>query len=294
MHQKLTRRTFIAAGTTAGLLVGGAAAKANSGDPLAERFKEIEARVAGRLGAFILDTQSGRHWRHRADERFPMCSTFKAFATAAVLARVDAGKEKLDRRIVFRKGDLVPYSPVTEEHIDKGMSLFELCDAAMVMSDNTAANMLLTSLGGPQGVTEFMRSIGDDTTRLDRMETELNEALPGDPRDTTTPIAAVNSLQKLVFGGVLSSNSRQQLQDWLIGNKVSGPLVRKALPVNWRIGDRSGAGGYGTRTIMAVIWPPRRKPVVAAIYLTETDATMDERDAAIAEIGDALVKAVAA
>jgi beta-lactamase class A len=160
------------------------------------------------------------------------------------------------------------------------------------MSDNTAANIVLKSLGGPEDFTAFIRSIGDEKTRLDRWETELNEATPGDPRDTTTPAAALKSLQKLVLGKALSETSRSQLERWMIGNKVGGPLLRASLPEDWKIGDRTGAGGHGSRSVVAVIWPPNRKAVVAAIYLTETEASMEERNQAIAEIGSVLVKAL--
>ncbi len=271
------------------LLCGPMAGAAEKDDALAAKLAEIEARLGGRLGAAIVDTETGREWRHRADERFPMASTFKAFACAAVLARVDAGKEDLNRSVHFHKNELVTYSPITENHADgKGMTLFELCDAATSMSDNTAANLVLDSLGGPAGLTKFMRSIEDKVTRLDRKEPELNEATPGDPRDTTTPNAIVTSLRKLVLEDALSTTSREQLTGWLIANKVGGPLLRAGLPESWKIADRTGAGAHGSRGIVAVIWPPARKPVIAAIYVTETKRSMDERNAAFAEIGRAL------
>ncbi|WP_137388011.1 class A beta-lactamase [Rhodoligotrophos defluvii] len=280
----------------AGLLARNArgAAAAESDDPLSQKLDDIEKRLGGRLGAVVIDTATGRQWSRRANERFPLNSTFKAFACAATLARVDAGEEDLTKSITFDAKDLVTYSPVTEKRVGgKGMTLFELCDATMSMSDNSAANMVLGSLGGPQGLTSFMRSIGDDVTRLDRWETELNEATPGDLRDTTTPKAIAASFQNLLVGDVLSPRSRQQLEDWLIGNEVSGPMLRAGLPAGWRIGDRTGAGGHGSRSIVAVIWPPRRdpqKPVIAAIYMTEVQASMQDRNAAFAELGRALVQ----
>ena len=269
-----------------------AAASENKAEILSKKLVEIEARFGGRLGVAVLDTGTGREWGHRENERFPLNSTFKAFACAGLLARVDAKEETLQRKIPFQKSDLVTYSPVTEKHVGAGMTLSKLCGAAMAMSDNTAANMVLKSLGGPESFTAYMRSIGDEKTRLDRWETELNEARPGDPRDTTTPAAALESLQKLVLGKGLSETSRSQLERWMIGNDVGGPLLRASLPKDWRIGDRTGAGGHGSRSIIAIIWPPKRKPVVVAIYLTETEASMEERNQAIAEIGSALVKAL--
>lgn len=266
-----------------------------SDDDLSRTLTEIETRLGARLGATIVDTETGKRWNRRPDERFPLTSTFKAFACAAVLARVDSGDEDLNRLVVFQKSDLVTYSPVTELRIGSdGMRLSELCEAAMSMSDNSAGNMVLDSIGGPEGLTKFMRSIGDKTTRLDRRETELNEATPGDLRDTTTPNAIAESLQNLVLGDKLSPSSRRQLEGWLIANKVGGPLLRAGLPADWRVADRTGAGGHGSRSIVAVIWPPQRKPVVAAIYITGTEASMDECNAAIADIGRVLAKTLTA
>lgn len=160
----------------------------------------------------------------------------------------------------------------------------------MATSDNTAANLVLNAIGGPSSVTGFVRGLGDTITRLDRTETTLNEATPGDPRDTTTPNAMVNNLRKLVLGDTLSDSSRDKLISWLRGNRVSDNLLRAAVPQDWKIGDRSGAGGYGSRSITAVLWPPNRKPLVLAIYITETGATFDERNSAIADIGRVVVK----
>lgn len=257
--------------------------------PLGQSFRSIEQRLGGRVGAFILDTQTGRTWTHRAGERFPLNSTVKAFACAGVLARVDRGQEDLGRIVTFAKSDLVSHSPVVEKVAGgPGMSVAEVCAAAMVQSDNAAANAALKRIGGPAGFTAFMRSIGDEKTRLDRWEPEMNEASPGDPRDTTTPAMAAASLQRLVLGDVLTPPSRQRLTDWLLGNAVSGPLLRAGLPSGWRVADRTGAGGHGSRSIIAVIWPPERQPVIAAVYLTGTKGTIDTRNQAIAEVGAAL------
>lgn len=259
------------------------------GEPLASKVAEIERRLGARVGVSIVDTGTGETWSHRAEERFPLNSTFKAFACAAVLSRVDAGQEDLARRIAFSEGDLVSYSPVTERQVGgDGLSLAQLCEAATGMSDNTAANMVLDSIGGPEGFTRFMRSIGDGATRLDRRETALNEGVPGDPRDTTTPAAIAESLRAIVLADVLSEPSRQRITDWLAGNQVGGALLRAGLPEGWRIADRTGAGGFGSRSVVAVIWPPDGAPVVAAVYLTETEASMADRNKAIAEIGEAL------
>src|SRR4051794_38396873 len=183
------------------------------------RLAALEARSGGRLGVAALDTGTGARIGRREDERFALSSTFKFLAAAFVLARVDRGEERLERRVVFTERDLVTYSPATKEHVGpEGMSVGELCEAAMTLSDNTAGNLLLASFGGPAALTAFARTLGDEVTRLDRIETELNEAAPGDPRDTTTPSAMVENLRRLLFGEVLSPASRERLAAWLVAN----------------------------------------------------------------------------
>lgn len=261
------------------------------GNDLGERIAEIESRLDARIGVAVLDTQTGRRWEYRADERFPMSSTFKAMACGAMLSRVDAGEETLDRRIRFEASDLVTYSPVTEKRTGgRGMTLAELCEATITTSDNTAGNLILKTLGGPAGLTEFMRSLGDDVTRLDRWETALNEATPGDPRDTTTPRAMTDSLHTLLFAGRLSPASRERLIAWLVANQTGDAKLRAGLPEGWRIGDKTGGGGHGTNNDVAVIWPPGSGPLIVSVYLTDSEASFEERNAAIAEIGR-LVKA---
>ncbi len=263
-------------------------------DRLIETVKQVEARLEARVGMYVRDEETGRRWTYNADDRFPMASTFKSLACAALLARVDTGEERLDRVVTFAESDLVPYSPVTKERVGaEGMSLGEVCHATMTMSDNTAANLVMGAIGGPAGLTAFIRSTGDKATRLDRWETDLNEATPNDPRDTTTPKAMARTLRRLAFEEVLSLDSRAQLKDWLKGNEVSDALFRAGVPDDWTVGDRSGAGGYGTRTIAAIMWPPERQPVIATVYITETEASFDARNAAIADIGEAIAAAVA-
>ncbi|WP_404426929.1 class A beta-lactamase [Thalassospira australica] len=265
---------------------------ASANDRLINAIRAIETRLNGRIGVSILNVENGREWQYRADERFPMTSTFKLLACAAVLHKVDRGDETLDRRITFGADDLVTYSPVTEKHVDGGMTIGELCEATLHLSDNTAANLILDVLGGPDALNAYLRDIGDDVTRLDRIEPELNAATPGDPRDTTTPDAMRATLAYLLLGDALSPELRQQLEDWLTGNQVGGPLLRAGLPDDWKIADRTGAGGFGSRAIVAVIWPPEQKPVIAAVYITQTSASMEERNAAIADIGQEISAAV--
>jgi beta-lactamase class A len=260
-------------------------------DRIIAAIRDIERRLDARVGFALHDTGSGKRWFHRADERFPMASTFKVLACGALLANVDAGSEDSSRRVTIAASDLVPHAPVTQGHVGSALSLRELCEATMRTSDNAAANKILDALGGPGAVTRFVRSLGDMTTRLDRREIALNEGTPGDPRDTTSPAAMVATLEWLVLGGALSASSRDQLTQWLLTNAVGGPLLRAGLPADWRVADRTGAGGHGTRGVVAVIWPPGRAPLVAVVYITGTHASMDARNTAIADVGRAIAEA---
>ena len=262
---------------------------------LAEELSRIESGSGGRLGVAILDTGTQRHAEHRAAELFPMCSTFKLLAAAAVLKRCENGQDQLQRRIKFQASDLVTYSPVTKDHAGgDGMTLAELCAAALNYSDNTAANLLLASLGGPQALTAYARSIGDPVTRLDRIEPDLNEAVPGDPRDTTTPAAMLQNLRTLLFGEVLSAASKDQLTTWLVGNRTGDARLRAGLQPGWRCGDKTGSGERGSTNDIGVIWPPQRAPVLVTVYLTETTAVGEARNATLADVGRAIVRAFAA
>jgi beta-lactamase class A len=214
-----------------------------------------------------------------------MCSTFKLLAAAAVLNRVDGGRERLDRRIRFEAADIVANSIITKNRVGgDGMSVEELCEAAMIFSDNTAANLLLASLGGPSELTSYIRSIGDRVTRLDGIEPTLNEAIPGDPRDTTTPSAMLSNLHKLVLGTVLSDSSKDQLTKWLIGNKTGAKRLRAGLPSGWKVGDKTGSGERGSTNDVGIIWPPERAPILLSIYLTETPAESEHRNATLAAV----------
>jgi beta-lactamase class A len=224
-----------------------------------------------------------------------MCSTFKLLAAAAILSRVDAQEERLDRRIRFEASDVVVNSPVTKDRTGgNGMSLEELCEAAMTVSDNTAGNLILAALGGPAGLTSHARSIGDHTTRLDRIEPDLNEALPGDERDTTSPAAMLSNLSTLAFGNVLSVRSRERLTGWLLANKTGGTRLRAGLPADWRVGDKTGSGERGTTNDVGVVWPPNRAPLLVSIYLTGTSAPSDGRNATLAAVGRAVASALEA
>lgn len=257
------------------------------------RFTAIEARVGGRLGVGVLDMQSGRTAGHRGDERFPLCSTHKALGAAAVLATVDRGQDRLDRLVRFGADQVLSYSPVTKSHAGAdGMTLAAICEAAVTLSDNTAANLMLDVVGGPAGLTAYLRKLGDGMTRLDRTEPTLNEALPGDPRDTTTPFAMAADLQRLICGQALSPASRDLLETWLVASQTGAARLRAGVPPGWRVGDKTGSGERGTANDVGIIWPPQRAPVIVACFITGSTATADAQSAAIADVARAVVSAL--
>jgi beta-lactamase class A len=250
------------------------------------RLAALEGRYGGRLGVSILDTGSGRRAVHRGDERFLMCSTAKLLAVAAVLARVDSGTQRLDRRIVFGREALLSYAPVTRQHVGApGMSVAELCQAVIEVSDNTALNLLLTSLGGPATVTAFARRLGDEVTRLDRFEPDLNVGSPGDARDTTTPSAMLASMRKLLLSDVLAEASRKQLLDWLRACITGTDRLRAGLPPGWTAGDKTGSGSHGESNDVAILFPPQRKPLLVTAYYAAPAAEPSTRSAVLAEVG---------
>lgn len=275
----IDRRVFTLA--VAGLAAAGPVTAAESLDAA---FARIERESGGRLGVAVIDTGSGTRSGHRADERFPLCSTFKLLLAAAVLARVDGGRETLDRRIAIDPAALLEWAPLTRPHAGGEMTVEALVEAAKVMSDNTAANLLLESLDGPAGLTAWVRTLGDAETRLDRTEPALNEAVPGDPRDTTTPEAMADDIRKLVLGHALSGASRDRLTGWLVGNRTGDARLRAGLPRDWRVGDKTGSGERGTSNDVGLLWPPGRAPVIVAAYLTECTAPPKARDATLAAV----------
>ncbi len=287
----ISRRTLLGASLLAipalySLTAQAAGAAPSSNPSLEQRLAELERRHGGRLGVAILDTGSQRLITHRGDERFAMCSTFKALAVAHVLARVDRKEEDLSRLIVYGKEQLVPYSPTTEKHTGEGgLSVGSICEAAVTLSDNTAANLLLDSSGGPQGLTDWLRLTGDQVTRLDRREPDLNENRPGDLQDTTTPIAMAQTLRTLIFTEVLSDPSRDQLIAWLVSNTTGDQKLRAGLPKRWRVGDKTGSGANNASNDVAVIWPTNRAPLIVTVYYTDSNATGEQINAVIAEVG---------
>ena len=256
-----------------------------------KRIVALELRLGGRLGVAAVDIGSSRRLEHRAGERFPMCSTFKLLAASAVLHRVDEKKEQLTRFIPYTKADLLEYAPITREHVNEGgMTLAALCAAAVEYSDNTAANLLLQTIGGPEGLTRYARSLGDEQTRLDRLELYLNTAVPGDERDTTTPAAMVGNLRTLLLGDALSQSSRQLLDRWLGDNKTGDEMIRAGLPNDWKIGDKTGRGENGATNDIAIIRPPGKSPILLAIYFVGSTASPKARLTAIADVARIVVE----
>jgi beta-lactamase class A len=275
----LSRRAALALGVAA---LASPVVAATAQDP---RLAAIEARIGGRLGVSILDTGSGKRLRHRAGERFPMCSTFKLMAVAAILHRVDTDCEDLARPVLVDKAAVVGWVPVTSKHIGEKLPLATLCEAAITLSDNGAANLILHALGGPEGVTGYARSLGDKVTRLDRIELALNEGTPGDPRDTTAPDATVANLSKLIAGKALTPVSRDRLEGWLVADEMGKARIRAGVPAGWRVGDKTGTGGHNATNDVAVIWPPGRSPILVAAYSHASAKTTAEIEAALAEVG---------
>ena len=262
-----------------------AANVAGAGSDAANQIAAIEARLGSRIGVAALDTGSGKRLDYRAEERFPMCSTFKFLAATAVLKRVDKKQDRLDRFISYDAKDILEYAPITKAHLKEGgMTLGALCEAAIEQSDNTAGNLLLDAIGGPAGVTNFARSLVDQVTRLDRKEPDLNSAIPGDERDTTTPGSMLADMTRILTGDVLSRSSRRQLKDWLQRNKTGETMIRAGVPTDWIIGDKTGRGANGATNDIAIMRPPDRAPVLLTIYSVGSTEPANDRAAAIAEV----------
>jgi beta-lactamase class A len=256
----------------------------------------IEAKSGGHLGVAVLDTASQARLDYRGNERFPLCSTFKVLAVAAVLKRVEAGRERLDRPFVLKRTDLVAYSPVLKDRVGDAITLAELCAASMTDSDNTAADFVLKSLGGPAAVTAYARTIGDTVTHLDKNEPLFSRNKPVGlaKADVTTPVAMVNNLQALVLGDALAPSSRDQLKAWLLGCKTGDRRLRAGLPEGWQCGEKTGSDeSHGSTNDVGLLWPPQqRPPVVVAAYLTNTKAKYEDREGALADVARAVVSAL--
>jgi beta-lactamase class A len=273
-----TRRSVVAAASVLPFA-------ARAGDNPVGLIEAVQARVGGRLGVAVLDTGSGRRVGHRSDERYAMCSTFKLLLAGQVLHKIDIGTEKLDRRIAYTKADILPHSPVAEANLAEGrLAVARMVEAVIEDSDNTCADALLRESGGPRGCTNYIRTLGDGLTRLDRNEPGLNGAIAGDPRDTTTPDAMLDDLKRLTLGDALSKASREKLVRWLANCHTAATRIPAGLPKGWKSGNKTGTGDNGATNDVAILWPPGRAPILMAVYFTESKIDLPAREAAIADV----------
>lgn len=276
MVKKSLRQFALLAATVFPLLASSVSLQAQTLS-VEQKLAALEQRSGGRLGVALIDTADGSQILYRGDERFAMCSTSKVMAAAAVLKQSESQHDLLNQRIEIKKGDLTNYNPIAEKHVGGSMSLSELSAAALQYSDNVAMNKLIAQLGGPQGVTAFARKIGDETFRLDRTEPTLNTAIPGDPRDTTSPRAMAQTLRNLTLGKALGDAQRAQLVTWMKGNTTGTASIQAGLPASWVVGDKTGSGDYGTTNDIAVIWPTDRAPLVLVTYFTQPQPEAESR-----------------
>ena len=252
----------------------------------------LETSFDGRIGIDALNTGNQHHIQHRAEGRIPIQSTFKVMVVSAILKQSMKNKNMLQEKIKYSKNDLVFWSPITEKHVASGMTIAELCKAAMEYSDNTATNLLMKKLGGSDKVTAFARSIGDNTFRIDGWEPELNSE-PSKPEDTSTPEAMAKSLQQLTFGEVLGTSERAQLVQGLKGNTTGDTRIRAGVPKGWIVGDKTGTGEYGMSHDIGIIWPPHCAPIIVTIYTIQNKKNAERRDDILVKATKILINAFA-
>ncbi|WP_285582250.1 class A beta-lactamase [Actinoallomurus iriomotensis] len=267
-----------------------ATSPASSQAEVGRQLHELEQLHHGRIGAYAIDTGTGRVLSYRSGELFPEASTYKAMVTGAVLQKARRSDPGLmDRVVHYTRDDVVANSPVTEQHVDTGMTVADLCEAAITVSDNTAANLLLKQVGGPSGLTAYYRSLGDPVSRLDRWETDLNIWRPGEKRDTTMPSVYARDLRALTLGNALAPADRTRLVGWMKANTTGNARIRAGLPKGWTVADKTGTGStYGATNDIAVAWPPSGAPVVMVILTNSraADGATDEK--AVAETATVL------
>lgn len=255
-----------------------------------EKFAQLENEFDAQLGVYAMDTRTNQTIEFRPNERFAYSSTFKPLAAAILLEENNI--EDLEKVVTYTNDDLVTYSPVTEKHVDTGLTLLEISEAAIRKSDNTAGNLLLEAIGGPDKFEQALRDIGDDVTKPERYETELNEFTLGNKRDTSTPRAMATNLKKVALGDFLPDDKRELLIDWMTGNESGDPLIRAGAPEEWTVVDKSGAGTYGTRNDIAVVYPPNKEPIVIAIMSRHDTENAEYDDALIAETAEITLNAL--
>ncbi|WP_107482227.1 class A beta-lactamase, partial [Streptomyces sp. b94] len=269
-------------GASASAAGASASAPAAAAKPYTAAFEKLERAFDARLGVYAIDTGTGREVVHNDRARFAYNSTFKALQAGVVLGKYSL--DGLDRRVAYTRKDLVANSPVTEKHVDTGMTLKELCDASVRYSDNTAANLLFDHVGGPRGLDASLEKLGDHVTRMDRVEPKLSRWVPGEKRDTSTPRALAGDLRAFVLGEALPAPEREQLTTWLRTNTTGDAVIRAGVPKNWVVGDKTGTGSYyGARNDIAVVWPPDSSPIVIAILSNRATKDAEPSDELIAE-----------
>nr|WP_264449060.1 class A beta-lactamase Bla1 [Bacillus cereus] len=255
-----------------------------------KEFSQLEKKFDARLGVYAIDTGTNRTISYRPNERFAYASTYKALAAGVLLQQNSI--DKLNEVINYTKDDLVEYSPVTEKHVDSGMTLGEIVEAAVRSSDNTAGNILLNKIGGPKGYEKALRQMSDRVTMADRFEAELNEAIPGDIRDTSTAKAIATNLKAFTVGNALPAHKRNILTEWMKGNATGDKLIRAGVPTDWVVGDKSGAGSYGTRNDIAIVWPPNKAPIIIAILSSKDEKEDTYDNQLIAEAAKVVINAL--
>jgi beta-lactamase class A len=292
MGYMATRRVVLA-GAAAWLCARGVRGnQSRSGAAGVAQLAALEKRAGGLLGVAAVDTATGRRIDHRSSERFALCSTFKFLAAAAILQRVDQGRDRLNRMIAYGESDLLEYAPVSKEHVKEGgMALGDVCAAAVQWSDNTAANLLFKILDGPQGLTAFIRTLGDNITRLDHNEPALNVVAPGEEHDTTTPAAMVRLLSTVLFGQILSQESRARLEGWMLDAKVGEHRIAAGLPPGWKIAQKAGTWSNQTNDV-GVVWPINRAPIVIAVYYARGEKALEERESVLRDVGQIVARAL--
>lgn len=265
----ISRRTALVGGLSAVGLVAVGCSRSEDKPTSPTELASLEKEFGGRVGVYALDTGSGATLGHRANERFLMCSTVKTFIVSAILHRRLSEPGLLDKRIQYTQSDLLEWAPVTSQHVAEGMTVSELCDATLRYSDNTGANLLIAQLGGPKQTEKFVRSLGDNVSRMDRTEDQLN--IPDGDLDTSTPQQLVTNLRRLVLDEGLDAQGRDLLTDWLKRNTTGDQSIRAGVPTGWTVGDKTGSGFKGETNDIAVIWPTGRAPIVVAVLTVPED-----------------------
>lgn len=286
----LTRRLVVAG---LPLLATPAFAQADRFAPLRRAIADIERAAGGPIGVALLDSGSGARFAHRADQRFPLCSTFKLLLAARMLHGAQAGNWRATDRFPIQRADILGNSPFSETRVGDSASLTELAEAIVSLSDNTAANIGLARIGGPAALTAWLRTLGDTVTRLDRNEPELNNENPNDPRDTTTPAAMLAISRRLLTGAPLSTANRRDLMGWMAASRTADTMIRAGLPAGWKEANKTGAGEFQARNIISVITPPGRQPIWVAAYLLAAKSTLAQRNRHFVPLGRAIAASLA-